>query len=181
MEVTGTLQNVGYSLDGKMVVTLLVNEKNAVQNEYQKLMEKDKLAITIAPYIKKRSLSANSYAWVLMGKIAEALNQDVNEVYHIMLMRYGQPEKNEDGGALIISIQSDAQLPEHLYIHSAPIGESELNGKTFTHYRVIKGSSEYNSKEMYVLIEGIVSEAKELGIEILTPQELSGMCERWGE
>lgn len=181
MEVTGKMQNVGYSMDGKMLVTLAVNEKSAVQDKYQKLMEKDKLAITIAPFREKRSLSANSYAWVLMGKIAGALNQDVNEVYHIMLMRYGQPELNEDGGALIITIPSKSKLPDYLYIHSAPIAHRKLNGKEFTHYRVLRGSSTYDSKEMSVLIDGIASEAKGLGIEVLTPHELLGMCERVGE
>jgi hypothetical protein len=57
----------------------------------------------------------------------------------------------------------------------------ELNGKTFTHYRLIIGSSEYDTKQMAQFIDGIVSEAKELGIETLTPAELAVMCERVGK
>lgn len=41
------------------------------------------------------------------------------------------------------------------------------------------GSSTYDSKEMSTLIDFIVNEAKELGIETMTPIELSRLKEEW--
>jgi hypothetical protein len=44
---------------------------------------------------------------------------------------------------------------------------------------MIKGSSEYDTKEMSRFIDGIVAEAKELGIETLPPAELETMMKAW--
>ena len=53
------------------------------------------------------------------------------------------------------------------------------NGK-FDSYLMIKGSSEYNTAEMSHFIDMVVQEAKELGIETLTPDELERMKQAWG-
>ena len=50
---------------------------------------------------------------------------------------------------------------------------------TFNAYAMIKGSSEYDTKEMSHFIDGIVAEAKELGIETLPPDELESMMKAW--
>ena len=47
------------------------------------------------------------------------------------------------------------------------------------YFRVYLGSSNYNTQEMSLLIDGVVEECKELGIETLTPQELAAMMEAW--
>jgi hypothetical protein len=43
----------------------------------------------------------------------------------------------------------------------------------------MKPSHLYDSKEMNALIAGTVDEAKELGIEVLTPDELERMEMKW--
>ena len=58
-------------------------------------------------------------------------------------------------------------------------GKTVLNNKEFTHYIIYKGTSEYNTKEMSIFIDGVVQEAKQLGIETKTPKELEEMKERW--
>lgn len=120
---------------------------------------------------EKRSLSANAYAWVLIGKIADAVRASKDEVYLMMLKRYGQSE--------VISVRSDVSL-EGFIKYFDVIGQSKLKGYLFTHYRVYKGSSEFDTKEMSVLIDGIISEAKELDIETLPPYEIERLKERWG-
>ena len=59
------------------------------------------------------------------------------------------------------------------------LARATLQGKEFTHYRIFKGSSEYDTREMAILIDGIVSEAKEMGIETLPPQELERLKQTW--
>lgn len=44
----------------------------------------------------------------------------------------------------------------------------------------MRGSHTYDTKEMSELIKGTVQEAKALGIETATPQEIKEMEERWG-
>jgi hypothetical protein len=89
-----------------------------------------------------------------------------------MLKRYGQSE--------IFSVLSHIPFGEYVkYFEEA--GESTLNGKQFTHYKVYKGSSEFDAREMSILIDGIVSEAKNLGIQTETPNEIARLKSMWGE
>ncbi|MEG2189502.1 MAG: hypothetical protein RRY08_06680, partial [Christensenella sp.] len=64
-----------------------------------------------------------------------------------------------------------------IWKHSAFIGTGVVGNRMFSHYRTIKGSSEYDKKEMSRLIDGIVYEAKQLGIETFPPQKIKAMCE----
>lgn len=121
---------------------------------------------------KKRSLNANAYAWQLMTKIGDALRMSKEEVYLDMLKHYGQ------GGA--ISVQDKfAENFKRTYKYYESLGKSELKGKTFEHFRFWVGSSEYNTEEMSILIDGIVQEAKNLGIETLTPLEIARLKDEW--
>lgn len=130
-------------------------------------------------YKKKRSLNANSYAWVLMTEIAQVLRTSVDEVYEEMLRRYGTNATDEEGKLITMSIPAGADI-SGLGIHCAHIGKGMAGGKEFDHYRLIKGSSRYNTKEMAILIDGIVSEATDLKIPTMTPGEIERIKEQWG-
>lgn len=121
---------------------------------------------------QKRSLNANSYAWQLMGQIADALRISKEEVYLDMLKSYGQ------GGAISVE-ERHVEKFKRSYKYHESLGKSELKGKTFEHFRFWVGSSEYNTQEMSVLIDGIVQEAKQLDIETLTPRELARLKDEW--
>lgn len=119
---------------------------------------------------EKRSLNANAYFWALVGKISDILRADKDEVYLEMLKRYGQSD--------LVSVVADVPAADYFrYFEEA--GQSALNGKLFKHYRVYKGSSEFDTREMSILIDGVVQEAKDLGIETLTTEELERMKLEW--
>ena len=59
------------------------------------------------------------------------------------------------------------------------MGISTLEGKEFTHIRVFKGSSQYDSKEMSILIDGVVQECTNLGIPTITGEELNKLKGSW--
>ena len=132
--------------------------------------DRDKL-FEIKEHKEKRSLTANAYAWSLIGKIADALRLSKEETYLNMLKRYGQSE--------MVSVLSSIDVTGY-FKYFEPIATTMLQGKEFTHYKIFKGSSEYDSREMAVLIDGIVSEAKELDIETLPPAEVERLKEMWG-
>lgn len=113
---------------------------------------------------EKRSLSQNSYAWELITKIGNALRKSKEEVYLQMLKDYGQSE--------IVSILSSID-PKGYFKYYEKIGTGVVNNKEFSHYKIFKGSSEFDSKEMTILIDGIIQECKQLGIETLTPDEIA--------
>ena len=124
----------------------------------------------IKPYRQKRSLNANAYAWVLINEMANRLRTSKDEVYLEMLKRYGQSR--------VISVLSEIDISRFVKYYEE-IGKGHVEGKEFTHYRCFIGSSEYDSREMAILIDGIVDEAKELGIDTLPTTAVERMKALW--
>ena len=173
MKISGKI--VGANIDfktNKPMLMLEVNEKHDFEQIVDDLKDKDKLSIEIKPYRQHRSLNANAYAWTLIGKIADAVRAGKDEIYLKCLKRYGQSE--------LISVLSHVPIGNYVKYYEEA-GESKLNGKMFTHYRVYKGSSEFDTREMSIFIDGVVSEAKDLGIQTETPNQIAEMKARWGE
>ena len=123
-------------------------------------------------HYNKRSLNSNNYAWQLITKIGNELRQDKDAVYFELLKRYGQ------GGAVSVQERFAEQF-KRTNKYNESLGKSMLNGLMWEHFRFWIGSSQYNSQEMSIFIEGIVDEAKSLGIETLTPDELARMNLEW--
>ena len=128
--------------------------------------QKTDVKFEVTEYHPKRSLSANAYAWALIQKIADALRKSKEEVYLQMLKDYGQSE--------FVSVLSDINVSGYFKYYEE-YGKGHVEGREFTHYKVYKGSSEFDSKEMAILIDGIVQEAKALDIETRTPAEIDEM------
>ena len=166
-ELTCRIKGVSFDyVTGTPLVTLEMNERKSALDMVDTLHEYDKLAVKIDRYKEKRSLNANAYAWLLIGKIGNSTRASKEEVYFKMLKDYGQSD--------LVSVL--AHIPvEHYFKYYEEAGESTLNGKLFKHYRVYKGSSEFDTREMSIFIDGIVSEAKNLGIETMTPNEIAKM------
>lgn len=68
----------------------------AVPSGVETLREDTDLAITLAKWREQRSLSANAYYWVIIGKISEITGYSNAAVHNLLLRRYGVPE-NIDG------------------------------------------------------------------------------------
>lgn len=173
MQLSGKI--VGANIDfksGKPTLSFEINESNNFKTLVNELGQAEKLSITVDRYREKRSLNANNYAWAIMTEIANVLRASKEEVYLNMLKRYGQSE--------IISVLSHIPIGEYVkYCEEA--GESTLNGKLFKHYKVYKGSSEFDSREMSIFLDGVVSEAKEMGIPTETPDQIAKLKALWGE
>ena len=173
MRVSGRI--VGANIDfktGKPTVSFEVNERNDFEQMVDELKDCERLSIEVKPFRPRRSLDSNNYAWKMITEIGNVLRANKEDIYLTMLKRYGQSE--------LISVK--AHIPIHEYVkYCEEAGESELDGKLFKHYRVYKGSSEFDTREMSIFIDGVVSEAKELGIQTMTPNELAKLKALWGE
>lgn len=173
MRVSGKI--VGANIDfrsGKPTISFEVNERNDFKQMVDELKDCERLSIEVKKFRPRRSLDSNNYAWALITEIGNVLRANKEDIYLLMLKRYGQSE--------IISVLS--HIPIHEYVkYCEEAGESTLNGKLFKHYKVYKGSSEFDTREMSIFIDGVVSEAKELGIQTETPDQIALMKARWGE
>lgn len=122
---------------------------------------------------QKRSLNANSYERVLEGKIAEALDSSKTEIHNLMLSRYGQYQLDKNGNIVYLLVPESAHVEKEEELHLKPTGHGEVkNGTQYFWYAQMKPSHEYNTQEMAKLIDGVVSECKELGIETLSEDEI---------
>ena len=171
--MVGKIVEYSRSLEGKPRVTFEVDSFDEIRG-----MEEKELSIEITTKRNKRSLNANAYFHVLMGKIAEKLKISKQRAKNLLLAKYGQREILEDG-PLIISILSNVDMLEREDIHCVPVGYGEVNGKDFTHWAVLKPSHEYDTKEMAELIDGTIESCNELGIPTLTPNEIERMKAAW--
>lgn len=118
----------------------------------------------IKEHRQRRSLNQNAYCWELIGKIADNMRKSKEDVYLTMLRDYGQSE--------IISVRSDININGY-FKYFEKFGTGKVNGKDFTHYKIYKGSSEFDTREMAIFIDGVAQEAQALGIETLTPTQLA--------
>lgn len=168
-----------FSADGGIFITFeipLKSRNNALLFLDEVNINKDKkLSLTVKEWRNKRSLDANSYLWVLCTALSEKLKIPKEEIYkeHIRQMGIYEPlallEKAVERFCTAWSERGIGWFCE--------VVDSDLKGckKVFAYY----GSSTYDTKEMSLLIDNIVLECKEQGIETLPPDELEAMKNAW--
>lgn len=152
--------------------------------KYQRdLMHKyDGKEITVEIKTKRagRSLDANAYCWVLCDKIAatKGLLLKKADVYKQAIRDYGvtlvMPVKKE-------MVKDIVRWHEKSGLGNScdVIGASKHEG--YTNVRFYYGSSGYDTQQMSVLLDGIIADAQELGIQTDTPDQIARMKAEWGE
>lgn len=125
----------------------------------------------------KRSLNQNSYYWVMLAKVAEKSSISRNRCHNEMLASYGQDEYVDDRLVYVTipdNEKAEREAMESETYHLRPTS-SVMDGNDGMLYRVwvmLRGSHTYNTAEMRRLLEGMIEEAKQLGIETLPEEEL---------
>ena len=180
MKCTGRYKDVAIDFNTmKQMLTLEVDSD--VAEQFIELRDKDKLDIEIKPHRERRSLDANAYFHVLAGKLADAMNMSKARMKNVLLGLNGQPEEVSEGVPAIIktniSMDKAYEMEEP---HLKFIKYDIENGSEVYFYKLIRGSHTYNTHEMSVLIDGTVADAKEQGIDTMSPVELNRLKERWG-
>lgn len=126
----------------------------------------------------KRSLDANAYCWVLLDKLSAELGVPKEELYQDQIRKIG-------GVCDIICIQNKALEKFRKQWEGQGIGwqteelESKLTG--CTNLICYYGSSAFDTKQMSRLLDSIITDCKELGIETRNPQEIASLLEEWDE
>ncbi len=128
----------------------------------------------------KRSLNANSYYWVLIGKMADALRLPKPVVHNKMLRAYGQVQ-GIAGRLVTVTIPDTEEAEKQTLMaesyHVRPTSQVKLGTKNqmFRTYVMLKGSHELNTEEFSALLDGTILEAQMIGIETLKPIELEAL------
>lgn len=201
MDLKGRIENLYRDFKtGKW--NILLSLENYPAEEINDLLDCE-IAIRLNKCRNKRSLDANAYFYVLVNKIAERAKLSDIEV-HDKLLSQNLAYVIENGAVdwIVADWKSNAHrlvklaVTEHgkqqfkYYYDSLqdvalnkpngePYRDSEGNPKTSRIFWHIKGSHEMDTKEMARLIDATVEEAKDLGIETMTPTDIEKMKQMW--
>ena len=179
MELKGKIVDIhlDYITHKPKIIIQLENQEDLLSEEFNKLQKEEKLKIEIKKHSEKRSLNANSYCWVLIGKIAEIVGNTKEEVYREYI--------RDKGIYKVITIDSKAVSTFVRVWEDRGLGwvceTSSTKIAGLTDVLAYYGTSSYNKKQMANFIDYVVQEAKALGIQTATPEEITRMKSLWGE
>lgn len=134
--------------------------------------------VEIKPYKEKRSLNANAYFHLLVHKIAERLKMGNDEIKKQMNLEYGTPLRIDEDTLFAFKVPKGARV-EEVVKYPKWVKETTENGREYDVYMVYKETHTLDISEMNRLIQGVVDEAKQLGIETKSPDEIANMLSLW--
>lgn len=142
----------------------------------------DDRVFDVVEHKEKRSLNSNAYYWQLLTKVADKLRISKSRLHNDMIRHYGQRMTVDDKPVIVYipdTEESENTAMESDTVHLKQTSKvlSGNDGITYRAWVMMRGSSTYSVSEMSVLVSGIVQEAKQLGIETLTPTEIEQMME----
>ncbi len=183
MKFTARIKDIGRTLSGSLTITLESHQMDAAAAT--ELSQVDGLDVEIKKRRKKRSLDANAYYWKLASEVADALHVSKSYIHNYLLRKYGQIEIIDGQGVYIVIPDTESaqkSVDEAQTYHLMPTSQVKegKGGIMYRTYMMLKGSSEYDSKEMSCLIEGLIGECREMGIETIPPEELERMMAAYG-
>lgn len=184
MEYKGTLKNISKDWDSGHF-QLTYETETDITGQIESIRGKQ-LRIIAKQWREKRSLDANAYYWQLITKLADVQRVSKPYMHNMMLRRYGQTELINGQMVFLVLPDSEegirkAEEAETYHIRPTPQVKIGNDGKPYRTYIMLRGSSDYDTREMSVLIDGLVSECKENGIETLPPDEIMRMMEQYDQ
>lgn len=166
---------------GKLIITPTREDLGKAMTIVRK--HKDRLYdLEIKEHRQKRSLDANAMAWVLIGQLSELIRIPPNEVYQGYIPDVG-------GNFRIIPVRPEeikawendwckghiGRMVEDI----GPCRSKELAG--YHNLKMYIGSSDYDTVQMSRLLDLIIQDCKQVGIETLSERERSLLLEEWSE
>lgn len=126
---------------------------------------------------KRRSLDANAYCWVLLDRLAERMGVPKTELYRGYIREIGGNSET------VCVLERAAQKLCEGWGHNGLGWVSETMASKLpgcVNVTLYYGSSTYDTRQMSRLIDAIVEDCREVGIETATPMELARLKEEWG-
>lgn len=173
--------------EDRCIVQFEVNNVYDALSQYEELKDKN-LRVTAKAFRQRRSLDANAYYWVLQGEIAKLQHTTALELHDRDVFTYRIPYRDENGEVEVKGLPESKDgsvdqinLVDRNYFIEIGSGIAECNGKKckMRYWMRIKGTRDFDTKEMAELIDDVVSSANELGIQTATPKEIELMKVNW--
>ena len=156
-----------FLVNGKVEISFTTDK--SILKQFNDVKDDKELTVQVKEYRQKRSLSQNAYMWVLLNEIGKAVNRSKEDIYKELVKDYGVfeilPLKNE-----AVKRFNHNWSKNGLGWFTETIGQSKLKG--YTNLIAYYGSSTYDTQEMNRLLDAVVNECQELGIQTMTMAEI---------
>lgn len=173
----GRLKEMFRSRDGSgWIITFYTKDK--IDGDRFDELSKFDCDIEIKKHRNIRSKNANSYFHVLINKIAAETGESDAEVKTRLITSYGTLARHKDGTYIMFLLPKDVDATDY-YRYAVLYDQRTVNGKVCGMWKVYKDSHMMDTKEMSRVIDGAVTEARELGIETDTPAQIEEMKRKW--
>lgn len=130
------------------------------------------LRIKLTRWTNKRSLNANALLWLCIEVIASAIRADKWEVYLQLLRKYGK--------FTYICVKPGAvEAVKKQWRECEELGHININGDDAVQMLCYFGSSTYDTSEFSVLLDGTISEMKEIGVELPPDRMVQEALRSW--
>lgn len=170
MEIRASLKSIARDwASGRFNVTFEVTEGSI--EDIQSYSDKD-LLLALKPYKKHRSRDANALLWSCLTDISKEIKADKWDVYLAMLKRYGK-------STYICVMPEAVDAIKASWRESEVVGERYINGNKTIEMLCYFGSSTYTTEEFSYLLDGVISEMKEMGIPAPASEEMRRSLEQW--
>lgn len=157
-----------------VVIPLPKSDAEEAQKLQKYACEGKSLSVEIKRLRRDRSLNANAALWQLLGEMAAKLRTSKDELYLEMLSRYGVFTHIVVKTNVVDRVKGEWRTVREL-------GEVTVNGKTGVQLQCYFGSSTYDTEEFTRLLDGVIGEAKELGITLISDADRALMLAEWGQ
>lgn len=170
MQIKGKLKEINLNWQTREVnITFSTVDKSVLES--LESLRGSELDIEVKKHLERRSLDANALLWKCLGDIAAVLRTDKWDVYLQMLKRYGKYTYICVKPSVVDAVKSQ-------WRESEVIGDIRINGSDAVQMLCYFGSSTYNTQEFSVLLDGVISEMKEMGLETPCSADMKRAIER---
>ena len=143
--------------------------------------KKDKLyKLEIKEHRKSRSLDANAKLWALLNEMSTILHLTPEEIYQGYIPDVGNNYRWWPVPAEDIAQAADEWCHGHIGRMVEDYGPCRLRGMSHCHnLKCYRGSSEYDTQTFSRLLELVMQDCRQLGIEVMSEREKSLLLEEW--
>lgn len=175
METTGQIKDIQQTFPAReTVVTVKVA---AAPAEVESLIGKQ-LTVILKRFRKKRTMNQNAYYWKLIGMVSDKSGLSGARLHNELLREHPHPVIDDRTMSCWDVWMDDTEenftkALESTTYHLYPMDAIDSEGRR--QFRMIRGSSTFDSAEMGALLDSLIERAKEYGVETLTPDEIARM------
>ena len=137
------------------MISVIVNRPPAsVSEACRQIQQGKKYTLELKPYREPKSKDQLGAIWGKIGEIADALTASKDEIYNECLKRYGPSIAMRIPEAALGSVEQVFRIVD--------VKERRADGTVFV--LAYKGLSQMDTAEASKLLDGVLSECKEMGI-----------------